>query len=769
MAFFSLFLISLLGEQSLHDTQHARSNWTKIDILFLGLGFLLILTCTIPIPYEAHGLTTAKNCSGCINNTNTQVLTIFNFQTEANPFLGGNATFIVTPNPYAHTTNATDYLDLTTWFNFVVSDNDKFDSDPMSGIIELVGVNNGTYSVMQIKGTAGFGTAVYPAASDEILGTTGFSYVTQTFVNFTTTTSTTVEPPLISDTLYDKLKNTGGAKINGVAISSKNDLPPAKIVTISQKLTITPPDHVVFTQTFSTSATPSTLISTLGIPTYSPPTDTSSGASTVFIPPVYVAPVASNGGNFILTPVMDTIVPGSNIVIRADKVSQGGDHPMLESIELPMNTQGNNVGISVKVDDAIPSGSPSIPSGFAKIYLDFQTSGDIDFSNSAVYAEDPTIRFTLEKVGSDCPTGVTLYLQQGSSWSTVGSSLSPSSTGSHTCTYSKTVDHFSSYLVGTGNTSVHTHGDSSHSSHSGSHSSESHSEHSGHSHTSLVEHESQEHPHEHAILEITKQLIIYEIQYSLETGTAQIIIGTAGSLDDIEVQVHARKTGLYTAKPIKINPFALFNQQSHGDLNKYVFEFPLDPNETYFRVSVDDVKYTLAQTVNISGIKGKIVPWYAEASESSDHLDHDSQTNTAEYSTKFDGGTKTVSYNDVQFPIKYEMAGAISGISVDEASKSVTFLLSEVSGGDALIQIPRSLIDATGDNFIVLVTASPQEQIEYQIISSTADHYTLQMDLPEGASSLTIVGTAVVPEFGFLAPLILSLAIIPLLARRFRF
>ncbi|WP_100181730.1 hypothetical protein [Candidatus Nitrosotenuis aquarius] len=700
-------------------------------------------------------------------------MTIFNFQTEANPFLGGNATFIITPNPYSHTTNATDYLDLTTWFNFVVSDNGQFDSDPMPGIIELVGVNNGTYGIMQIKGTAGFGTAVYPVASDEILGTTGFSYVIQTFVNFTTTTSTTVEPPLISDTIYDKLKNTGGAKINGVAISSKNDLPPAKVVVASQKLTATPPDHVVFTQTFSTSATPSTLISTLGIPTYSPPTDISSGTSTVFIPPVYVAPVASNGGNFILTPVMDTIVPGSNIVIRADKVSQGSDHPMLESIELPMNTQGSNVGISVKVDDAIPSSSPSIPSGFAKIYLDFQTSGDIDFSNPNVYTEDPTIRFTLEKVGSDCPTGVTLYLQQGSSWSTVGSSLSPSSTGTHTCTYSKTVDHFSSYLVGTGNTSVHTHGDSSHSSsHSSTHDSTSHDGHSGHSHASLAEHEPGDHPYEHAILQITKQLTIYEIQYSLETGTAQIIIGTAGSLDDIEVQVHARKTGLFTAKLAKMNPFELFNKQSHGDLNKYVFEFPLDPNETYFRVSVDDAKYTLAQTVNIDGIRGKVVPWYADASESSDHLDHDSHVTTSptEYSTKFDGGTKTVSYNDVQFPIKYEMAGAISGITVDETSKSVTFLLSEISGGIATIQIPRSLVDAVGDNFIILVTASPQEQINYQIISSTSDHYTLQMDLPEGASSLTVVGTAVVPEFGFLAPLVLSLAIIPIvISKRFRF
>jgi hypothetical protein len=248
--------------------------------------------------------------------------------------------------------------------------------------------------------------------------------------------------------------------------------------------------------------------------------------------------------------------------------------------------------------------------------LDFQATGDIDFSNPNVYTQDPTIRFTLAKVGSACPTGVTLYLQQGSSWNSVASSLAPTSTGAHTCTYSQTVDHFSSYLVGTSTTSVHTHGDSSsHDSHN-SHDSESHSEHSaGHSHTSSMSHdEPQNYPHEHAIMEITKQLNIYEIQYSLETGTAQIIIGTAGSLDDVEVQVHARKTGLFTAHPTKINPFELFNKQSHGDLNKFVFEFPIDPSETYFRISVDDAKYTLAQTVSISGNKGQVVPWFAEES-----------------------------------------------------------------------------------------------------------------------------------------------------------
>lgn len=725
--------------------------------------------------------TAIQNCLGCINNTKTQVLTIFNFQTEDNPFLAGNATFVITPNPYSYTTNSTHYVDLTTWYNFIVSDDDSFDSDPTHGIIELVGVNNGTYSITQIKGTPGFGMSLYPEASDEILGTTGFAYVTQTFVNFTTTASSTIEPPPISDATLDKLKNTGGAKVNGITISNANDLPPAKIVANAHKFTEPPPNHVVFTQTFSSSVTSSTLFSTLGIPTYSLPTDTSSDSGAAFVPPLFVAPVSSGGGNFIMTPVMDTIVPGSNIVIRPENVDQGTDHPLLESIDLPMDAQGSDVGISVHVHDEIPSGAPAIPSGFVGLYLNFETTGDIDFSDPSVYSEDPSISFTLPKVGSSCPIGVTLYLEEGGHWHSVVSSVSPTSTDAHTCTYSVDVDHFSAYLVGTGSATLgHGHDDSHSSTHDSTHDSHD-SSHSSHSH-SESSHEMDEmpgdHPYEHAIMQIAKTLKIYEIQYNLETGFAQIIIGTAGTLDNIEVQAHGRNTGLVTAKPVNVNPFDVFNKQTLGDMNKYVFEIPLAQDETYFRISVDDAQYTLAQTVPIDGTRGKIVPWYAALyEEGSDivnhsiHTEHQSGTGSiqpVEYEMKFDGRIKTVSYNDVQFPIKYEMTGAISGIQVDENSKSVTFLLDAVSGGEAAIQVPRNLVDATGDSFTVLVTASTQQQIDFEIISSTSEYYTLKTTLPEGASTLTIVGTQVVPEFGFLTSLVLSLAVIPIILARKR-
>jgi predicted secreted protein with PEFG-CTERM motif len=714
---------------------------------------------------NAHAETTVQNCFGCINNTNTQVLTIFNFQTEDYPFLVGNATFIVTPNPYAHTTNSTDYLDLMTWFNFVVSDDGKFDSDPTPGIIELVGVNNGTYSIMQIKGSPGFGMSTNPEASDDIFGTTGFSYVTQTFVNFTASgTSSTIEPPHISDEIFERLKNTGGAKINGVTISSANDLPSAMIVNTAQKLTTIPPKHIVFTSSFASNTAPSTLFTTLGIPTYSAPKGLAISDQSTFIPPIFVAPVLG-GGNYLISPVLDEVNPGSNIILRYDSVDQGTTHPLIEAIELPMNTYGTNVGISLMVDTSNPSGVP-IPSGNVALFLNYEETGDIDFSDPSVYSSDPVIHFNVEKDGTSCPTGVVVYLLDSGHWHEVtpGPTHDPSGDTSHTCSYDIEVEHFSSYLIGSGSTGGHDHdGDSGdHSDHSGTHDS-SHSSHSSHSHShgTHVGHEGMS-AREAAYHQITMDLNIFEIKYDLSEAVARITIGTTGRIDDVEVQIYSKDGGARMARLVQGQPEII--KVMDQSMKKYVFEVPLHPNETFFRVYVEDRNYNLAQSVDIKATSGTIIPWFASMhdeheSHSQEHSEHESDVSNTGYEVKFDGGKKTVTYNGMDFSIKYEMAGSITGIEVDEESKAVTFLLDYVSGGELLLQVPRSLVDALDDNVVVLVSASPQNELGYEVVASTHDYYTLRLTLPEGADRLTIVGSKVVPEFGIFAILVFVAAL----------
>jgi predicted secreted protein with PEFG-CTERM motif len=698
------------------------------------------------------------NCHGCLNNTSKQVLTIFNFQTEDSPFLAGNATFLVMPNPYAHTTNATDYLDLITWFNFVVTDDGKFDNDPTPGIIELVGVNNGTYSIMQIKGNPGFGMAPHPEASDEILGTTGFSYVTQTFVNFTATTLTTIEPPHIDDMTFNNLKNKG-ARIKGVQISSTNDLPPAVMVNRGQKLTSTPPDHLVFTTNFAPNTTPDTIFTALSIPTYAVPKDAVDSGSLFFVPPVFVAP-ATGGGKFLMTPILEEVSLGTNIVLRFDEVDQGAKHALVEAIELPMNAQGTNIGVSLMVDTSNPSGVP-IPSGNVQIYLNFEEAGDIDFSDPTAYSDNPTIHFNLEKDGISCPDGVVVYLLDSGHWHEVtpGPTRNPSGDTTHICAYSIDVEHFSSYLVGSDSVGGHGH-NVGHTSGSHEQHSTPHSSHSSHAH---VAGEHGEHASGYYI--ITKDLNIFEIQYDLNNAVAKILIGTTGNIHDVEVQIYSVMGGKRMAHLVKEQQAQLFRFDDKT-MKKYLFEVPLDPNEVFFRVSVEDRNYNLNQSVKIDGLVGRVIPWFANIYENATHGEHNDEheSNISEtgFEIKFDGGKKIVSYNGIEFLIKYEMAGAITGIEVNEESRTVSFLLDSVAGGELLLQVPRSLVNAIDDNFVVMVSTSPPTEIAYEVTSSTPDYYTLRVTLPKGATNLTIIGSSVVPEFGLMALLVLSLAIIPL-------
>ncbi|MEM4253124.1 MAG: PEFG-CTERM sorting domain-containing protein, partial [Candidatus Nitrosotenuis sp.] len=171
------------------------------------------------------------------------------------------------------------------------------------------------------------------------------------------------------------------------------------------------------------------------------------------------------------------------------------------------------------------------------------------------------------------------------------------------------------------------------------------------------------------------------------------------------------------------------------------------------------------------GLTGKITPWFANLGEDADHDIHDihdAHTSTIRdtgFEIKFNGGTKVLTYNNMDFPIKYEMAGAIAGLEVNEESKSITLLLEYVVGGELTLRIPRTLIDAIDDNFVVFASASPQKQIDYDIISSTSDYYTLKMNLPENTRTLTIVGSKVVPEFGTLAILVLVSALFAVLIK----
>lgn len=802
---------------------------------------------------NANAETTTQNCSGCVNNTSTQVLTIFNFQTNDNPFLAGNSTFLITPNPYAHTTNATDYLDLTTWFNFVVSDGGEFDKDPTNGIIELIGVNNGTYSIMQIKGTSGFGLA-YPEASDEILGTTGFAYITQTFLNFTSGDVGTIEPPNISDTQLNKLATIGGGTVGNKTISTSNDLPPAKIVAASQKLSATPPNPVVFTKTFASNVTTATLIDTLGIPTYSPPTDTSSGNS-AFMPPVFVAPFTSGSGKILTTPVMDTVNAGSQIMIRGDNVDQG-DFSLFQAIELPLNTQGTNIAVSVHTKTEIPTGKPTLTSGSVGLFLDIQSSGDIDFSDSDVYDPNnkPTITFLLPKVGSSCPTGVTLSLEHSGSWHTVESNISTTSTDSTTCTYSVDVDHFSSYLVSTGTAIDHNHNSGS-SSHSHSSGDTGHTNHTisdctvngliqdihnkqvyfqihtnsdgdittntgpgdfytpgevrGQLHyipgskvfTTLAKPSNEILSQTDSILWATSKATATasfestsynELQYTISGKNLSTVVGISLYLGDQYTNSDIHLVDIISStNPIKLNsdvirgtitngdmcPNSHFNEDgtvSHDEhvVDKTVNEDSIISHDEHVVDTQPQLPNTIPGTcygteclgytpepteILINDDSAKELPATLTVIDSSSYSGYD-------FGNDISGKKILADIHDITFPITYNINGQITKLTINEEENSLSIYLDNVLEDKFTLRIPREMIDAENNSFLVMVTASPEKLTEYEVISSNEEFFTIQLTVPDNTSKVTIIGTRVIPEFGGAAMIILSIAIISIVA-----
>jgi hypothetical protein len=730
-------------------------------------------------------------CSGCVNNTNNQILTIFKFKTQDFPFLAGNATFLVTPNPFSYTTFDENTIDPSVWgTNLIITDNDPLDADPMLGVVELVGVNNGTYSIFELRSPTGLLPNDEPLSSDEIFGTISHVDVTNILPNISSTSgSISMPPPIIPSSTLNSLTGSG-AKINGMSISSSDQLPSSIMVGSNNAFTTTPPSPVKFNNPINSAISTSNLFSTLGIPTYDAPDATTLSSDIAFIPPVFVAQ-DNLGGNFVMTPRFQSLSSGTNLNIRLDNTGIGAAHSPIDAISIPLASNGNDVALRLKVYEEVPAGMPPSPSDTAVLFLDVDAIGDIDFSNPSSFSQNPTLRINVNRnADGSCPTTVTTYLLQNGGtpsahWHNIGimPTSNPSANTIHTCAFIQPVEHFSAYLVG--GTLGHSHG-------------------GGHSHRSHSQHE------EH-IQKITNQLSINEVAYSVcSINIAKIVVSTTGKLDSLVVQLQSEKGGLSPAKLSTSQPYS--SQNIHSAKKTYYFEAPIQTNEKSFTVIINDGTYELHKNMQIYECVGRESNFsYYDLIKTIDgeiHQDHDVQDKTMpddhadviqdeilektrmkhdeheqkettdnelvkfpndDHSTHVNSlapassfqGIKTIAtFGDTKFPIKYKMDGNIVQTIIDIASKSVTFNLENVKDGELLIALPRTLVDAANNNFIILVTTSQEQEIEYEIVSSTDERYTLKMVLPEGSSKLTIQGTNVIPEFGLSSVLILVIVIV---------
>ncbi len=150
---------------------------------------------------------------------------------------------------------------------------------------------------------------------------------------------------------------------------------------------------------------------------------------------------------------------------------------------------------------------------------------------------------------------------------------------------------------------------------------------------------------------------------------------------------------------------------------------------------------------------------------------------TAEASFEFGGSTvipteDPSTVTDTTFSVQgssdlvgYEITGGkLLGVSPDVESNSLIISIDATSDGSLTLTIPRSVLDATinggDDDFFVLIDG---EEGDFDETTSSTDR-TLTIAFPAGAEEIEIVGTFVVPEFGTIAVMILSIAIISIIA-----
>ncbi|ABK78189.1 hypothetical protein CENSYa_1569 [Cenarchaeum symbiosum A] len=112
------------------------------------------------------------------------------------------------------------------------------------------------------------------------------------------------------------------------------------------------------------------------------------------------------------------------------------------------------------------------------------------------------------------------------------------------------------------------------------------------------------------------------------------------------------------------------------------------------------------------------------------------------------------------FSLSYTITGgSIVSITPDVDAASLIIEIDSTDDGVLTITLPRALIEAD-NGFLVLVDGT---QVEFDE-SETATDSTLTIAFPNGAETIEIIGTMVVPEFGTIAVLVLAAAIVSIIA-----
>lgn len=128
----------------------------------------------------------------------------------------------------------------------------------------------------------------------------------------------------------------------------------------------------------------------------------------------------------------------------------------------------------------------------------------------------------------------------------------------------------------------------------------------------------------------------------------------------------------------------------------------------------------------------------------------------------------TIPVDGTSYSITYTITnGKVLDIKADTQAKSLIVSIQTTGDGMLTITMPRALIDSkksdgTDDVFVVLNDG--QENTQANETTTTNTERTLAIPFKNGTQQIEIIGTFVIPEFGPIAALVLTIAIVSIIA-----
>lgn len=148
--------------------------------------------------------------------------------------------------------------------------------------------------------------------------------------------------------------------------------------------------------------------------------------------------------------------------------------------------------------------------------------------------------------------------------------------------------------------------------------------------------------------------------------------------------------------------------------------------------------------------------------------DRSAKTSFSFTGSSVSSGPSTIQVDGTSYSISYTITnGKVLDIKANPQSKSLVVTIQTTGDGLLTITMPRAVIDAkksdgTDDQFIVLNDG--QQNGQANETQNTGTQRTLAIPFKNGTQQIEVVGTFVIPEFGPVAALVLTVAIISIVA-----